>query len=350
MQYPDCYKGTQSYAFISYAHADSEQVLPLLSGLSSRGIRLWYDSGIEIGSEWPEHIAQAVYGSSCVLCFLSRNAVNSDNCRREINFAISQKKDILAIYLEEGFPRPLGVAMQLDSLHAVFLPRYDDINRFLDILADAKLLRECQDKSTIPIREPNLPKKPRAPENPQAPLEPFRRQPVLYAFGSKDCMVSTIISISLIMAIAIFYLIGSIAANHPGPFLIVSLPLSIFMLYLITTRKSEVDNAGALRRKVASEHQIVCEGPAYFIPPATTSRNKKPQKGWLFLTRNAIIFYPRSFEMRHAVLFLPLTEITQAGINSWKNGNFVVETPSCSYFFSVYSPKRWAQSIYDITM
>ena len=70
------------YAFISYSHRDSDQVMPVLDRLKRRDVAVWYDQGIEVGSEWPEFIAQALVGARCVIAFITPNSVASQNCRR----------------------------------------------------------------------------------------------------------------------------------------------------------------------------------------------------------------------------------------------------------------------------
>lgn len=47
------YNEQEPYIFISYAHKDEKWVLPLIDGLRQRGFRVWYDIGIEAGTEWP---------------------------------------------------------------------------------------------------------------------------------------------------------------------------------------------------------------------------------------------------------------------------------------------------------
>ena len=120
MNQPKAYKGTEPYIFISYAHADSERVFPIVSALQERGYRVWYDAGIEAGTEWPEYIAEHLDGCSAFLAFISEASMNSHNCRREINFAIELRKEPMVIYLED-VKMSLGMRMQLGSLQAMFL-------------------------------------------------------------------------------------------------------------------------------------------------------------------------------------------------------------------------------------
>ena len=65
------YEGTQPYIFVSYAHKNDAAVLEIIGTLQSRGFRVWYDEGIEAGSEWPESIASHLERAQLVLAFLS---------------------------------------------------------------------------------------------------------------------------------------------------------------------------------------------------------------------------------------------------------------------------------------
>ena len=57
------YQGNEPYLFISYAHADEQAVGSVLENLEEHGVRFWYDDGIEVGSEWPEYIAERLASS-----------------------------------------------------------------------------------------------------------------------------------------------------------------------------------------------------------------------------------------------------------------------------------------------
>ena len=125
------YEGKEPYIFVSYAHKDSPTVFRIIEKLSARGYRIWYDEGIEPGSEWPEYIANHLIGAEMVLSFLTPNAVQSVNCRREVNFALSKNKPVLAIYMDK-FEIPAGMELQLSSQQNVLYYNYDSEERFLD--------------------------------------------------------------------------------------------------------------------------------------------------------------------------------------------------------------------------
>ena len=145
MSFPKAYEGNEPYIFVSYAHGDSQQVLLIISALQDRGFRIWYDAGIELGTEWPEYIAQHLNDCSCFVAFMSRHAAESHNCRREINFAIKLRKEPLVIYLDEA-ELSLGMQMQLDSLQALYRTRHNDDNSFLTELCRSRLLSPCREE------------------------------------------------------------------------------------------------------------------------------------------------------------------------------------------------------------
>ena len=137
------YEGKEPYIFVSYAHKDSAAVFHLVEQLNERGYRIWYDEGIEPGSEWPEYIANHLLGAEMVLSVLTPNAVNSVNCRREINFALSRNKPVLTIYMED-IELPVGLELQLSSQQSVLYYTYDSEERFLDKIETCQHLRPCK--------------------------------------------------------------------------------------------------------------------------------------------------------------------------------------------------------------
>ena len=78
-----------------------------------------------------------------VLSVLTPSAVNSVNCRREINFALSKNKPVLTIYMED-IELPVGLELQLSSQQSVLYYTYDSEERFLDKIETCQHLRPCK--------------------------------------------------------------------------------------------------------------------------------------------------------------------------------------------------------------
>ena len=77
------YQGNENYIFVSYAHKDQDIVVPIIEALSENGFRVWYDLGIEAGTEWPAFIQERLKSSKVVLAFISPSSIASKNCRKE---------------------------------------------------------------------------------------------------------------------------------------------------------------------------------------------------------------------------------------------------------------------------
>lgn len=137
------YEGPEPYCFVSYSHADAERVAPVLDYLHRGGLRIWYDEGIEWGSEWPDSIARHLQGARVCLLFHSRTSLESQNCRQEIYYANQNRKEKLSIFLE-NVQLPPGLDMQLSAVQATYAWQYDRPEQFLARLAKLPLLQSCR--------------------------------------------------------------------------------------------------------------------------------------------------------------------------------------------------------------
>jgi len=115
--FPAC-QGDEPYAFVSYAHSDSDVVFREITLFHKMGYPIWYDEGINPGNEWPEEVAQALDLCTLFVVFISPKAVESRNVRNEINFALNNKKPFLAIHLRET-KLPAGLELRMGDIQAV---------------------------------------------------------------------------------------------------------------------------------------------------------------------------------------------------------------------------------------
>ncbi len=138
------YEGREPFIFVSYSHKDGKQVLPIIKGLSQMGFRIWYDEGIEAGTEWPAYIEEHLESCASVLVFLSDNSIESINCRNEINVSAELKKDMLVAQLTENVTYKYGMRLQLSSIQKIFCSRHDSIDSLLDELSNARTLAPCK--------------------------------------------------------------------------------------------------------------------------------------------------------------------------------------------------------------
>ena len=141
-QLPPAYEGDQPYVFISYAHADSDLVLPAIAALEDKGYLVWYDAGIEVGSEWPEYIANHLLNCSLVVAFISEASIASPNCRQEIVYALDKRKPMITVRLDNA-PLPAGMEMQLNLCQSLLAYKHQSEEDYVNELASAPYIAEC---------------------------------------------------------------------------------------------------------------------------------------------------------------------------------------------------------------
>lgn len=124
LPYP--YNGEKPYVFISYAHKDAEKVMSIIRQLQADGYRVWYDEGIDPGTEWDDNIANHVENCGCFLAFMSGNYLASENCRDELNYARDLNLSRLLIYLDEVILTG-GLAMRHNRLQALHYYKYSEM-------------------------------------------------------------------------------------------------------------------------------------------------------------------------------------------------------------------------------
>ncbi|MCL2011068.1 MAG: TIR domain-containing protein, partial [Synergistaceae bacterium] len=112
--------GKSPFIFVSYAHKDARLVFPVIDGVSANGFKIWYDGGIKVSASWTEEIAKAIQLCAVFLAFISKNAMESDFVRREIEYALTiPKKIIIPVYLDGMNALPPGLALMLSATQGI---------------------------------------------------------------------------------------------------------------------------------------------------------------------------------------------------------------------------------------
>ena len=187
---PIPYKGNEPYIFISYAHRDSQQVWPIITLLQQAGLKVWYDEGIDPGTEWDEFIATHIEQCGYFIAFLSQAYLDSDNCKDELNFVRDLGKERLLVYLE-NVTLPSGMRMRLGRLQAIHWYNYPDINMaFAKLMETPELSQYSAPVDTLPqektqnIADLKAPPSMPQPKQPLSPEEHYRKGVEL--FRQKD--------------------------------------------------------------------------------------------------------------------------------------------------------------------
>lgn len=128
------YEGTENYIFISYAHANSALVEPIVNRLNLLGYNVWYDRGIEYGDKWIMSIEEHLRKSSVILSFISPQYSQSDWCMREYTYAEKIGKEVIHIKLTEGILEG-GLGMMISNRQII----NDDT-----VLSDIGIVREIE--------------------------------------------------------------------------------------------------------------------------------------------------------------------------------------------------------------
>ena len=118
---------TKPYVFISYSHRDSDRVLEIMNRMLQEGFNVWYDGGIDPGTEWDENIAYHVNNCSYFIAFVSDGYIGSKNCKDELNYSRDLDKEQLLVYLDD-VNLPSGMAMRMNRIQAIYWNKYDDSN------------------------------------------------------------------------------------------------------------------------------------------------------------------------------------------------------------------------------
>lgn len=119
------YRGDGPYIFVSYSHGDKEVVFPALQWLRDQGFNIWYDEGISPGASWREELAESILRCDLFIILISPQSVSSENCFKELNFALDNDRSVLAIHLEQTNLSP-GLALALNDRQAIFRHELSD--------------------------------------------------------------------------------------------------------------------------------------------------------------------------------------------------------------------------------
>lgn len=139
---PPAYEGNKPYIFISYAHKDTEKVLPAIDALERAGYPVWYDAGIAVGSEWPDYIARHLLNASLVIAFISASSIASQNCRQEVVYALDKHKNMITVRLDDA-QLPPGMEMQLNLCQGLLAYRHATEEGYIAELVNAPFIAEA---------------------------------------------------------------------------------------------------------------------------------------------------------------------------------------------------------------
>lgn len=134
----------KDYIFISYCHKDSNQVLPVINRLIDENYNVWYDEGIDPGTEWDKNIAQHIDNCGYFIAFMSKNYLASSNCKDELNFARDREKKRFLVYIEKT-ELPIEMQMRLSRIQNIHKYTYEKEETFFEKLFRAEGLAQFKE-------------------------------------------------------------------------------------------------------------------------------------------------------------------------------------------------------------
>ena len=161
------YNGNKPYIFVSYSHKDRDIVMQMVNQMIGDGYRVWYDEGIEPGSEWDEFIANKINNSGLFLAFISKNYLESDNCKDELNYSRDYTDNILLVYLE-SVKLPSGMELRFGRTQAILAFNYSSKEEFFQKFYSTRDIEAYREYAipgagylpltpvTIPMAEPTI--------------------------------------------------------------------------------------------------------------------------------------------------------------------------------------------------
>jgi Mg-chelatase subunit ChlD len=131
--------------FISYPRKNAEFALRLARELKSAGFDIWFDQlDIPAGARWDDEVQKALADCGIFMVILTPEAIESENVKDEIGYAIDSRKRILPVLL-----KPCNIPYRLRRFHYVDFTMLD---YDLGVETAEKLLTGLIHETTLPRR------------------------------------------------------------------------------------------------------------------------------------------------------------------------------------------------------
>jgi hypothetical protein len=138
-------------AFISYASPDVEKAQEICASLENRAFRCWIaPRDVRAGHEYGNEIIRGIEQSRCLVLLLSEAANNSVFVRREVERAVSKKKPVFPVRIEDVMPSA-SLELFVSTTHWIDAwsgRLVDHVDRLARDLSDDSVLAEATAVST----------------------------------------------------------------------------------------------------------------------------------------------------------------------------------------------------------
>ena len=132
------------FVFANYCTEDADRVAPILKVLQGNGGRIWHkEDGAEVGNRLKE--------CEAALAFISQNALESHDWRKEFNTLVLEKKTVVAVILDE-VKFTLVMNMQMADMQVVSYTEYKTAGAFCVKILQVPAVKKClEEEKTFKI-------------------------------------------------------------------------------------------------------------------------------------------------------------------------------------------------------
>jgi hypothetical protein len=145
-----------SQVFLSYRHVEPDEQLAerLCAFLQERGLRVFLDKQIQVGSDWVEEIERQLRASDSFVVFLSQDSIRNDMVRQEVKIAHELRQEgkmaIFPVRLGFQWKLPYDLASYLNRIqYAPWNPGDAEAELF------ALLYSAITDNTSLPLTPPS---------------------------------------------------------------------------------------------------------------------------------------------------------------------------------------------------
>ena len=132
------------YLYACFIEHDKDRVKPILNYLNYRKFRLQYATDFSADEAVVANMQQQIEQCHTVIAFISAAANNERDFRNSINYALSMRKEVILIYLEDT-PLAKGMALQLCDLFALRRSSYAHAVSFQAAIANIRTIQCCRE-------------------------------------------------------------------------------------------------------------------------------------------------------------------------------------------------------------
>ena len=143
------YLGKDPYIFVSYAHADSKQVMPFIAALQKK-YNVWFDEGIHYGEEWESEIVTHLENCAVFLYIITDNSLQSMNCKDEIYHARELQKPFINVLFNRDTTLTKEFKFRYGRYQMCLLYTFDSMEEAVDDLVRKSDWFESVRRTDIP--------------------------------------------------------------------------------------------------------------------------------------------------------------------------------------------------------